>query len=240
MSIFKPKKEQTFLYAPLNDIPGFNPLTPVKTTVPDWYRKHPQLYEGTNKNILPLKKTVKHCVPFLDALTTGYVLTTLVDISVAQIEGVPLLTWKAVALDSLSVVDVRDTGSVPTEFIPYGHSPIEFVWWTNIALKVPKGYAMLCTHPLNRYDLPFLTGNAVVAGNFPMQNGQFPFFVREGFEGIIPKGTPFMQIIPFKEEKWNSEKSGTLLQESIENNHLANSRVTSHYKDTFWTKKQFN
>jgi hypothetical protein len=32
-----------------------------------------------------------------------------------------------------------------------------------------------------------------------------PFFLREGFTGVIPAGTPFVQILPFKRENWTSE-----------------------------------
>ena len=32
-----------------------------------------------------------------------------------------------------------------------------------------------------------------------------PFFVLKGVRGILPAGTPYAQIIPFKREHWESE-----------------------------------
>jgi hypothetical protein len=32
-----------------------------------------------------------------------------------------------------------------------------------------------------------------------------PFFVLKGLHGILPAGTPYAQIIPFKREHWESE-----------------------------------
>jgi hypothetical protein len=35
--------------------------------------------------------------------------------------------------------------------------------------------------------------------------GTMPFFILEGWTGVIPAGTPYAQIIPFKREDWKSE-----------------------------------
>ena len=32
--------------------------------------------------------------------------------------------------------------------------------------------------------------------------GNVPFFIKSGFEGVIPAGTPIAQLIPIKREKW--------------------------------------
>jgi hypothetical protein len=36
-------------------------------------------------------------------------------------------------------------------------------------------------------------------------SGNIPFFIKEGFSGVIPKGTPIAQVIPFKRESWTSK-----------------------------------
>jgi len=195
--------------------------------------------DGTNKNVLPLTHTVKACTPFLEALTIGYTLVTLLDIGVVQQLDGPLITWKDPEV-GVKVVETRPPGSIPKELIPEGFSKTEFVWWTNLALKIPKGYAMLCTHPLNREDLPFKTLSGVVDGGFPMQNGKVPFFMRKGFEGIIPKGTPILQIIPFKVDSWKSKLSSTLLKEAIEDEQVRILYSKPRYKTVFWQKKQFS
>jgi hypothetical protein len=238
--MFKFKKIQSLQYGEVFDIKGFNPLKTAKSVVPEWYKKTPAFFEGTKANQIPRHKTVKGCTPFLDTLTVGYMLTTLVDIAVEQVNGEPYLSWKIpTQLDNMKLVELRGPGGLSKEAFPAGCSDLEFNWWTNVALKVPDGYSMLFTHPLNRYDLPFYTMSGMVDGGFPMQNGKIPFFIKKGFEGIISRGTPYAQIIPFKMESWKMESSETLYKESEDNYSLAQATIVSRYKQFFWNKKYF-
>ena len=65
-----------------------------------------------------------------------------------------------------------------------------------------------------------------------------PFFLKEGFEGIIPKGTPIAQIMPFKREPWNSEKEDLNPLTKYQINNLK-SVVQRSYKNRFWSKKTY-
>jgi len=234
------KKQVSIEYEPLSNIKEFNPFVAIKSLVPEWYKKIPPLVNGSSKNILPLKHTVKACTPFLDATIFGYSLVTLTDIAVEQrLEG-PFISWPIPHGTDLKIIVTREPGAISKELIPNGFSDIEFVWLTNAAIKVPKGYGMLFTHPLNREDLPFRTLSAFVDGGFPMQHGKIPFFIRNNFEGIIPKGTPFVQILPFKVDKWTSKLSTTLVEESAETEKIAFLYSQPRYKSLFWNKKQFN
>jgi hypothetical protein len=238
--MFKFKKSVKIEYEPVVKLNSCNPFTVSKTLVPEWYKNEPLLVKETNKNILPLSHTIKGCTPFLDALTVGYTLVTLMDLGISQqLEG-PVITWVVPPSTNFKVIETRPSDHLPKELIPKGFSKTNFVFWTNTTLRVPKGYAMLCTHPLNREDLPFRTLSAVIDGGFPMQNGKAPFFLREGFEGIIPKGTPFLQIIPFKLDVWKSELSSTLLQEAVENEQISRLYAKPRYKTKFWQKKMYS
>lgn len=42
-----------------------------------------------------------------------------------------------------------------------------------------------------------------------------PFFLLKGVSGILPAGTPYAQIIPFKREHWESEIDVSLDTEQI-------------------------
>jgi hypothetical protein len=226
-------KKQNFFYAEAYNIEGFNPLKTAKSIVPEWYKKMPSIIKGKSANRLPLAQTVKGCVPFLDTLITGYVLTTLIDIAVEHVDGQPWLSWKKPShpeLNDLKVVDVRDSGGLDKKAFPKDCSDIEFLWWINVALKVPNGYSMLFTHPLNRHDLPFYTMSGIIDGGFPLNNGKIPFFVNKDFEGIIPRGTPYAQIIPFKMDSWQMTNSETLYKESQNNEALSQATVVSRYK----------
>jgi hypothetical protein len=43
--------------------------------------------------------------------------------------------------------------------------------------------------------------------------GNIPFFIKEGFTGIIPKGTPIAQIIPYERQEWISKETPSNLKE---------------------------
>jgi hypothetical protein len=100
---------------------------------------------------------------------------------------------------------------------------------------------MLITHPLNRHDLPFTTLSAVVDGGLVLDpNGNIPFYIKKDFEGVIPKGTPIIQIIPFFQENWSSKKIKNLTKKGDQHGKMSASILFGWYKKTFWTKKHYD
>ena len=69
--------------------------------------------------------------------------------------------------------------------------------WT---IEAPEGYALLFTHPFNRFDLPFTTLTGQVDCDRYHDNWiHFPAHWHDmNFSGVLPKGTPveldFLQI----------------------------------------------
>jgi len=222
-------------YCQTSSYDDFNPLIPIKTKIPKWYKETPLINPDSNKNIIPTSKTVKACSPFLDALTTGYALTLIADIGVSQTTDGAFISWTC----EEPICDVRKPRLAPPELVPTGFDPAEFVWKTNAVIKAPAGYAMLITHPLNRFDLPFFTLSGIVDGGWSMQGGNLPFFLKQGFEGIIPMGTPFAQIIPFKVEPWILEKDPSQIEEGKKNSFLTSRVSMGWYKSTHWKKKKY-
>ena len=60
------------------------------------------------------------------------------------------------------------------------------------------------------------------------------------FEGIIPKGTPIAQVIPFKRQEWSikygSEKE---FKEMLKQKSKLFSKFFDKYKSMFWDKKHY-
>jgi hypothetical protein len=212
-------------------------VTPAKNHIPDWYKKIPKwannkIYEiGKGFNI-----TVKQCMPFLDSLTSGYMIVLPNDLYVKNNNGSPWIAW--------NVADYApNIRSEPSDLnlVPAGHYPVEFTWQPAVANTVPVGYSILFTHPLNRHDLPFTTLSGIVDGGFFMYpNGSIPFFIKKGFEGIIPQGTPIVQLIPFRQENWVHKKTKGLVLESKKHDLMTGSLIYGWYKKTFWTRKQYD
>jgi hypothetical protein len=215
-------------------------LLPARNFVPDWYKKIPK---SKNKNGVlfdgGFRPTLKLCVPFLDAFTSGYMITTPYDIYIKNIDGAPFLVGPQ-AMPEKELPRWRKE-IAHENLVPSGCYPYEYTWNYCIAYTVPVGYSMLATHPFNRWDLPFVTLTGIVDGGVVMQHdGNFPFYIKEGFEGIIPQGTPIVQLIPFRQEKWKSEKQIGLVKEGQKHAMASAAKITGWYKNTFWTKKEYN
>ncbi len=212
-------------------------ITPAKKHIPKWYKKIPQ---WENNKIFEMNRgfgtTIKHCMPFLDSLTSGYMIVLPNDLYVKNNNGSPWITWNIAEYGPNLRENVADLNLVPT-----GHHALEFTWQIGVANTVPVGYSMLFTHPLNRHDLPFTTLSGIVDGGFFMYpDGAIPFFIKEGFEGIIPQGTPIMQLIPFRQEKWKHKKTKGLLVKSKKHQSMSTALIHSWYKKTFWTRKEYD
>jgi hypothetical protein len=214
-----------------------NIITPAKNHIPDWYKK---ISKWKNNEIFEIGKgfniTVKHCMPFLDSFASGYMIVLPNDLYVKNNNGVPFITWNKTDFPPIARQELSSSDLVPT-----GYHPTEFVWQSGVSNTVPVGYSILFTHPLNRHDLPFITLSGVVDGGLVMNpRGQIPFFIKEGFEGIIPQGTPIIQLIPYRQENWIHKKTKGLLKKSNEHNAKTSSLIYGWYKKTFWTRKKYD
>jgi hypothetical protein len=176
------------------------------------------------------------CAPFLDALTFGYTIPLSADILVEENNGSPFLSWKD---SNFNMVTVRDWNSLGDFPIPNGFHRTHFTWVEPYSLRLPKGYSALITHPLNRFDLPFLTFSGVVDGGWAMFPGNLPFLLQKGFTGILEQGTPIAQIIPFKQDSWELTKTPGLHKDAETNFQKTKLVIKGIYKQLFWQKKEF-
>jgi hypothetical protein len=89
--------------------------------------------------------------------------------------------------------------------------------------------------------LPFTTLSGIVDGGLVMNPiGNLPFYIQEGFEGVIPQGTPIAQVIPFPQKNWTSKKTKGLVKKSLEHNNKGLSLFEGWYKKNFWTRKKYD
>jgi hypothetical protein len=94
-------------------------------------------------------------------------------------------------------------------------------------------------HPLNQPDLPFYSMSGIVDTDKFHMGGAFPFFIKKGFTGVIPAGTPMYQIIPFQRKEWKS--SAEEFDDKVwRKRHFATTKYfTSGYRKHFWQKKSY-
>lgn len=232
-----------------------SPPIPMKSFIPEWYKAGEiAISKKTEKPASPSESGIsgglKSCIPFLDALVSGYAITSWEDIYVKTSEKVNIVQHvsKNPYTDEyeekkdlmLKMIDER-TGSLGhTIPRPYEHCENHMVFSGQWGVRLPKGWSLLVTHPLNRFDLPFTTSSGIMDSDEWWTGGNIPFFFKKNFEGIIPKGTPFAQIIPIKRSSWTSYVS----QLSIKRYQYLSEKVRSvpmgWYRNNIWVKKKYD
>jgi len=215
----------------------------IKKFIPEWYKKAETHFsseedlaieEGTQKTSAGLKT----CVPFLDAMISGYALVVPFDIYVGKTKDGDLdMKWNA-PQGWENFVEERPKESGSTMPRPAGHAPNHMVWSGRWGIKVPRGYSVLVTHPLNRQDLPFTTSSAIMDSDKFFGNGNIPFFIKEDFVGVIEKGTPFAQIIPIKRKRWKMIHNSALKDAIQKHGHDVRKKEGT-YKKKYWTRKEY-
>lgn len=213
-----------------------NRPTTAKSFVPNWYKKSDAFIGGKMRiSDNGINKDIKLCVPFLDAMTAGYCVELSCDVDVSRDENGVNFYWH----EEPFPMDSRPSGLASKLPRPQGFSETLYAWKIHWASITPPGYSALFCHPLNRYDLPFFTTAGIVDTDSYSPGGEIPFFLSSSFEGVIPCGTPIVQIIPFKREAWDSE----LLDHSedfISRARYSVLRVlTGGYAKFFWNKKTY-
>jgi hypothetical protein len=169
--------------------------------LPKWFKDMP----AHTGDAAPGEETVKRCPPFIDAMTCGFLIPLICDVKVDKGE----FTWDA---------------DLPAGAVDFARSPIGFHPGSQVAgtplyepdrylirfhnlwtIETPKGWSLLFTHPVNRFDLPFTTLTGLVDSdlfhdawiNFPAR------WSDPGFSGVLAKGTPIAQCFPFKRGAWS-------------------------------------
>lgn len=173
---------------------------PAREFLPDWLREMPRhaFSELHDDDV----RTVKHCPPFVDAMSQGFVIPLPCDVTVR--EGRLSWDWDlpalSVAMHPRAPVSFHAPAQV--EGTPFrlpgqpGQVIVKFnSFWT---IELEPGWSLFATHPVNRADLPFrLLSGVVDADRFHDVGILFPaVWLDPAFSGVLPRGMPVAQCIP--------------------------------------------
>lgn len=166
---------------------------PAKQAIPDWYRKLPAVdkdHVHSQNNGL----TAKRCMPFLDALTTGWIipLAATVRLEIRDNGQTVDAGWE---IDHVMVSNhaMHQIAGNPREPRP----PCKFHnYWT---VATPPGWSCLFVSPLNRPNPVFDLVSGVVDTDTYRSLIHFPF-IATAPDGVytLERGTPLVQVIPYK------------------------------------------
>lgn len=209
---------------------------PASQMIPSWYKEVESYLNGSRKPTGDGSSaaTVKKCMPVFDAITSGYIITLPADVYVSQKDGQPYYEWS-----SFGLVQFHPVEQAPNHPNRNGH--MAYPKWINPwAIKTPKGYSTLFVQPFHR-ESPFTILPGVVDTDTYSAPVNFPFVLNDAtFEGMISKGTPIAQVIPFKRESWEM-KIGTEkeLKEQTNVTTKLQTKFFDRYKTMFRSPKEY-
>jgi hypothetical protein len=208
-----------------------------KKFLPKWYKDSESI---TIDELGEEQPGLKKCIPFLDSMISGYMLVTPVDIFISKNKDGSLnIRWNSVEhLADFISERGKDLGEkIPR---PAGHYPNHLTFRGFWGMKTPRGWSMLVVQPLNRFDLPWTITSGIMDTDKYSTSGNVPFFVREDFEGMVPAGTPFAQLLPIKRKSWKSIQNdqGILYLDNLQGATVRTPGKS--YKKLFWIRKDYN
>lgn len=184
----------TFTCAP-DDLGVIAAPIPAKQAMPDWFKSIPAIdHEALSANNNGL--TVKRCMPFLDALTTGWIIPLAATVRFEISNGGSQIDcgWDF-DKEMISPHNSEQVRGHPRLPMP----PMKF--HNHWAIATPAGWSCLFVPPLNRPNPLFEIASGIVDTDSYRSPIHFPFFATAG-DGVhvIEKGTPIAQVIPFRRE----------------------------------------
>ena len=217
---------------------------PATQAIPDWwkamtpYEKSPDNPEG-NKLIVKNRTSsasAKKCVPMLDALTSGYIIPLWSDVLVKNEGPNKHISWRVQE-------DVFQEHGIQAREVqtPIGFNEQVFKFMNKWRIITPKGYSCLFTQPFGYRQTGVQAIPAVIDTDINSLEILTPVWFSNDFEGILEKGTPMVQVIPFKRSDWKAEY--TFLKDGeykkLEDRNF-NGTIINHYMKKVWQKKKYS
>lgn len=217
---------------------------PSSKNTPQWFRNMPS-YAGndpTPENGVQ-KITVKKCPAILDVISSGYVLKCPYDLYIDTTEGnlkfdIPA-QYASIKTTTLMGSHNREQFSL----MPMDDSYVKdllrlhLVWM----VKTDPGYSTsFMSIPYS--DSPVVAIPGIVDSDKFYVDGLFSFYVKKNYKGFIKKGTPLVQVVPFKRINYKSNivKDQKELDKVNKQRSLIRSVFNSAYRKLHWSKKIYN
>mgnify|MGYP001053910133 FL=1 len=206
---------------------------------PEWWKKMRinEIVRGDKQ------QTIRACPAMQDWLTMGYYLVAETDIVVQVGQdlnsdgGTQTSAWsyEQKKIGSSSHPDTQFGNAMEPE--KRAGLPVKdaFKFRNPWNIKTPDGYSTLYLDPFLHQNQHFSVWPGIIDTdkfNLNMDNAQIIFYPKVDHSFIIKKGTPIVQIIPFRREEWSSSAQIKEPQSFIDNL----SDITSPYKEESGSK----
>lgn len=216
---------------------------PVSKNIPNWYKEQASYVGDSKLQNGVYKSTIKKCQAVFDSMSMGYYLLCPVDIHIdstkdnVEFQVPPSFQFMFAQLVATHSPD--QVQSYPIDEDVYSSKGIVRIHPTWMP-STPTGYSVLYTNPSHGDESPLFAISAVVDSDRFIPDGHISFLVKKGFSGVIKKGTPLVQVVPFKRENWEmSIDDEFTLEDLIAQRLVIRSSFLNGYKKLFWSKKIF-
>lgn len=203
--------------------------------IPEYYKK---LKPESSDH--PESGTAKRCVPFMEALTTGYIIPLWGDLYVEADNGEIEISFPSnMPLDeSLGIHDYEQLMNHPASDKPYGKHLMKFInpW----IIQTPPGVSCFFTTPLNHFETRFKLVDGIVDTDTYYNQVNLPF-IWTGGDGkfIVKKGTPLVHVIPFVRYNFNKYQVTPIdPKKERKANYIIRTVLRHGYKKYFWHKRK--
>lgn len=243
----------------LMDDEEVKPVPAIKN-LPNWFRDLPP---EVNKDSYGFNGfTIKKCMPFLDAITCGYILKAHHDVQINfnfdnkefknKDINVSAGTHKPDVFMSLAYKEgmsynwgdnYHPTTQVGGEKCPFTkeNSNLAFVKLINTwNIVTPPGYSVMYLPVINNKDSRFtpLTGIVDTDDDYYNQTN-FPIIIHKQGKFIIKRGTPIVTVFPFKREDWKMKIKEIDIKKHKKTKTNFYLHLKEWYKNKFWKKKKW-
>jgi hypothetical protein len=212
---------------------------PATEYIPQWYKDAKAYLDPSGKKAPTMDgqpyATVKRCMPVWDMMTAGYILETPYDIYVRQTPDGPYFQWGQMEAIQFQHVDQFQNHPY-SRGINYAVRIV--VPWS---IKTPKGWSVIILPPQHHEQGPIIGASGILdTDEYGLPTNMFLKLADPTFEGMIPKGTPFLQVIPFKRESWTSSLGGEKERNKFDLDlRKFNTVFFDRYKKFWWVKKEY-
>ena len=201
--------------------------------LPLWFKNLPAKFGNHPKAV-----SVKRCIPFLEAASAGYIISFWCDVFVTVSNGDINFEYSNEKTNNFMTRHNYDQiDGHPYSDMPFGTVPMKF--HNPFIVETKKGYSCLFTQPLNHLERRWKLLDGIVDTDNYYNHVHLPFiWLAKDGEYVIEKGTPLVQVIPFKREKMKLEVGELNERKRLRHEGKLMSFFNNKYRRLFWHKME--
>ena len=218
------------------------PVQPSKYFLPKWFKgmtdfiEQDAMHEKGKPNYFGKKGetakkhtggTVKRCPAIVDLITEGFIIPMWADFLIQR--DMETFEWDnknfQYGIEFHSKEQIKGWNLKKTDF-PEG---IKFInpW----RIYTPKGYSVMFITPTYQFEKRFTVLPGIVETD-SYHHVNFPSIWHTTKDAIINRGTPFIQVIPFKRNDWDF-KTSQMNEKDLDNDAREKTELSTKFKNSY-------